>query len=218
VGVPGFAAGPGRAEISHIVNAAVARAVRQNLGSLMTAGGGVGGGVTRWSGLVLRVLAMLGQAASWLPVVLARMRQESGGNPYAVNLTDINAQRGDPSRGLMQTIGSTFNAYAGPFRGLGIYNPLANIYAGLNYALHRYGTLAALSEPGGYRRGGLVQQVLDNGGYLPAGVSVAINRTGRPEPVGRRGPLVQTGDVHIRERADIDLIARGLAFAIGIPG
>src|SRR6266498_4178083 len=119
----------------------------------MTAGGGVGGGVTRWSGLVLRVLAMLGQAASWLPVVLARMRQESGGNPYAVNLTDINAQRGDPSRGLMQTIGSTFNAYAGPFRRLGIYNPLASIYAGLNYALHRYGSLGALSQPGGYARG-----------------------------------------------------------------
>ncbi|AEW94051.1 hypothetical protein SCATT_16800 [Streptantibioticus cattleyicolor NRRL 8057 = DSM 46488] len=37
----------------------------------------------------------------------------------------------------MQTIPPTFDAYAGPYRSLGITNPLASIYAGLNYAIHR---------------------------------------------------------------------------------
>ena len=136
-------------------------------------GGAVGAGVQQWAPQVLQALAMLGQPASWLPVVLRRMNQESGGNPMAINLTDINAQRGDPSRGLMQTIGSTFAAYAGPFSGRGIYDPLANIYAGLNYAIHRYGTLDALNRPGGY----------DSGGWLMPGVTPTVNATGRPEAV-----------------------------------
>ena len=66
----------------------------------------------------------------------------------------------------MQTIGSTFAAYAGPFAGLGIYNPLANVYAGLNYALHRYGSLSALNRAGGY----------DNGGWLHAGLHDGVQR------------------------------------------
>jgi SLT domain-containing protein len=52
-------------------------------------------------------------------------------------------------------------------------NPLANTYAGLNYALHRYGSLSALNRPGGY----------DSGGLLMPGATMAVNRTGRPERV-----------------------------------
>jgi SLT domain-containing protein len=114
---------------------------------------GSAGGASRWSGLVLQVLRMLGQSAGWLGTVLSRMNRESGGNPNAINLWDSNAKAGYPSQGLMQTIPGTFNAYAGPFRGRGIRDPLANIYAGLNYAIHRYGTLAALNRPGGYANG-----------------------------------------------------------------
>lgn len=119
-------------------------------------GGDVGGsGVKRWSSVVLQALRMVGQPASLLPTVLRRMNQESGGNPRAINLWDINAKNGDPSRGLMQTIGSTFNAYAGSLRGRGIYDPLANIYASMRYALSRYGSLAAAyNRAGGYAGGG----------------------------------------------------------------
>lgn len=118
-------------------------------------GGGNGGsGVQRWKSVVLQALSMLHQSPAWLDTVLRRMNQESGGNPRAINNWDINAQHGDPSRGLMQTIGSTFNAYAGQLRGRGIYDPLANVYAGLNYAIHRYGSLSALNRPGGYASGG----------------------------------------------------------------
>ena len=114
-----------------------------------------GSGVQRWTPVVLQALRMVGQPASLLPVVLRRMNQESGGNPRAINNWDINARNGDPSRGLMQTIGATFNAYAGPLRGRGIYDPLANIFASMRYALARYGSLtAAYNRPGGYAGGG----------------------------------------------------------------
>lgn len=114
-----------------------------------------GSGVKRWSSVVLQALKLVGQPASLLPVVLRRMNQESGGNPKAINRTDINAQNGDPSRGLMQTIGGTFNAYAGKLRGRGIYDPLANVYASMRYALSRYGSLAkAYNRAGGYAAGG----------------------------------------------------------------
>ncbi|MFC5144298.1 phage tail tape measure protein [Streptomyces aureoversilis] len=138
-------------------------------------GGPVGGsGVERWSGVVLQALKLVGQPASLLPIVLRRMNQESGGNPMAINNWDINAQAGDPSRGLMQTIGSTFAAYAGPLRSRGIYDPLANIYASMRYALARYGSLAAAyNRPGGY----------DSGGWLMPGHSTVYNGTGRPEAV-----------------------------------
>ncbi|MGW1587325.1 phage tail tape measure protein [Streptomyces sp. NPDC002386] len=118
--------------------------------------GDIGGsGVQRWSGVVLQALKLVGQPASLLPVVLRRMNQESGGNPHAINNWDVNAKNGDPSRGLMQTIGATFNAYAGPLRSRGIYDPLANVYASMRYALARYGSLAAAyNRPGGYAKGG----------------------------------------------------------------
>ncbi|MFI7678567.1 transglycosylase SLT domain-containing protein [Actinophytocola sp. NPDC049390] len=141
----------------------------------IAAAGSVGGGsgVQRWAPLVLQVLRMLGQSSGLLPNVLRRMNQESGGNPRAINLWDSNARKGTPSIGLMQTIGPTFAAYAGPFRSRGIYDPLANIYAGLNYAINRYGSLKyAMDKPGGYR----------NGGWLMPG-QLAYNETRKPEAV-----------------------------------
>ncbi len=135
--------------------------------------GGGGAGVQQWAPLVVQVLAMLGQSASLLPNVLRRMNQESGGNPSAINLWDSNAQAGTPSQGLMQTIPGTFAAYAGPFVGRGILDPLANIYAGLNYAIHAYPSLQyAMDKPGGYR----------NGGWLQPG-GLAYNETSKPEAV-----------------------------------
>ncbi|MFF7966765.1 phage tail tape measure protein [Streptomyces sp. NPDC007903] len=128
------------------------------LGKLFGSSGG-GGGVSRWSGAVSTVLAMLGAPASALPAVLKRIQMESGGNPNAINLWDSNALAGHPSQGLMQTIPSTFNAYAGPFRSRGITDGLASIYAGVNYAMHQYGGnwIKVMTRPGGYAKGGLAQ-------------------------------------------------------------
>ena len=119
---------------------------------------GAAGGAARWAGVGLQVLKMFGFGREWLPRLLARMNVESGGNPYAVNRWDSNWRRGTPSVGLMQVIGPTFAAYAGRFRGLGPFmygtsiNPLANIYAAVNYALKRYG-VPAVGGTRGYATG-----------------------------------------------------------------
>lgn len=133
---------------------------------------GLPGSVSRWASVAASALQAAGAPLSWLPSLLARMQRESGGNPRAINLWDINARNGDPSRGLMQTIGSTFRAYAGPFWTRGIYDPFANIYAAIKYTISRYG-----SGPAGWNRGG----GYDQGGYVMPGWTPVYNGTGKPE-------------------------------------
>ena len=119
-------------------------------------GGAVGGGAAQWATTILMALSLLGQPASLLGAVERRINFESGGNPNAINLSDSNAMAGHPSQGLMQVIPSTFAAYAGWLAGGGITNPLSNIFAGLNYALHTYGSIAAIDplvRPMGYANG-----------------------------------------------------------------
>lgn len=121
--------------------------------------GSYGKGVEQWRGTALQVMRELGIPDQYIDNVLRRMNQESGGNPNVVNNWDSNAKAGHPSQGLMQTIPSTFNANAGPYAGRGIFDPYANIYAGLNYAGRRYGpqhggflggVIYAMNKPGGY--------------------------------------------------------------------
>ncbi|MFF0792040.1 transglycosylase SLT domain-containing protein [Streptomyces spiralis] len=67
--------------------------------------------------------------------------RESSGNPKAINLWDINARNGIPSKGLLQVIDPTFRAYHVPGTSWNIYDPVANITAACNYAAHRYGSM-----------------------------------------------------------------------------
>jgi SLT domain-containing protein len=137
-------------------------------------------GVTQWEPDVLRALAMLGLSAADLPTVMAQILTESGGNPNAINLTDINAQQGDPSRGLLQTIMTTFQAYRSPALSANIYDPMANIYAALNYAIHRYGNpgwLSVLGHGHGYA----------TGGFMPAGHSGVVGEAGIEAMYARPG-------------------------------
>jgi hypothetical protein len=169
-------------ENSATINA-IAAGVSKAFEISASAGPGAGTGVTRWAPVILQALGLLGQSPGNLGAVEHRMAQESGGNPTIVNLTDSNAAAGTPSVGLMQVIGPTFASNAGPFRSTGPFeygtsvNPLANTYAGLHHALTAYpgrSLASVMLQAGGY----------DNGGYLPTGASIAINNTGRPEPVG----------------------------------
>jgi hypothetical protein len=133
----------------------------------------VGAGVARWAGVVRQALSMEHLNPNLILAVLYQMLTESGGNPNAINLSDINAQHGDPSRGLMQVIGSTFRAYHWPGTSGNIYDPLANVAAALNYARHRYGPSLISGGMGigsghGYALGGLVKS-FDSGGWLRPG-------------------------------------------------
>jgi hypothetical protein len=67
--------------------------------------------------------------------------RESSGNPNAINLWDINAINGIPSKGLLQTIDPTFDAYWVPGTEYNVWNPVSNIVAACNYAAARYGSI-----------------------------------------------------------------------------
>jgi hypothetical protein len=67
--------------------------------------------------------------------------RESSGNPNAINGWDINAINGIPSKGLLQVIPPTFNAYHVSGTSWDIYNPVANITAAANYAADKYGSI-----------------------------------------------------------------------------
>lgn len=121
-------------------------------------------GVEQFRGLVERLLVEKGQSKALVGSVLRRMNQESGGDPNAINLWDSNAAAGIPSKGLMQTIDPTFQAYKDPGFD-NIWDPEANIRASMNYALARYGSIsAAYDRAGGYHNGGLAPA---GQGWLP---------------------------------------------------
>lgn len=116
-----------------------------------------GSGVSRWSGVAAKALMMTGQySKANLDRLLYQMKTESGGNPRAINLWDINAKRGIPSKGLMQVIDPTFRAYAMPGFNTNIYDPLSNILASIRYAVSRYGSLSKAYRGVGYDTGGLI--------------------------------------------------------------
>ena len=112
--------------------------------------------ITRWNPITLCVLSALGQSADNLDDVNTMIRYESSGDPNAINLYDSNAQQGHPSEGLIQVIRPTFDRYRTLQLPDDLYNPAANLYAGLNYAIHTYGSihnvpgLVSLRNGGGY--------------------------------------------------------------------
>lgn len=121
-----------------------------------------GAGVMRWKSYVAKALKANGIEPTGYRVskILATIQRESGGNPRAINLWDSNARAGIPSKGLMQTIDPTFNAYKLAGHG-NIYNGYDNLLAAINYIKHRYGTSdAAFARvaASGYAKGGVIDR------------------------------------------------------------
>jgi len=148
--------------------------IKDKTKDLFSFGGNVSGNVKKW---IAQAIGISGVPASWAGPLATIAMKESGGNPRAINLWDINAKRGTPSMGLMQTIRPTFNAHkrAG-FND--IWNPVHNILAAINYIKSRYGNV--FNVPGirnmargkryvGYATGGLIKNDglyrLAEGGY-----------------------------------------------------
>lgn len=187
---------------------------------------GAAGGAAQWAGVVTTALGMLGQPTSLVAGILSLINSESGGNPNAINLTDSNAIAGHPSRGLMQAIPSTFEAYRSMMLPDNIVDPLANVYAGINYALKNYGP--GMLAAGGRHSAGGGYLGYAAGGVPPIGVPYKVGEDGpetridfRPGRIlshrdsmaafgGRNAPLV--GTVHIHDNVGLDLLLREAQF------
>jgi SLT domain-containing protein/cell wall-associated NlpC family hydrolase len=120
-----------------------------------------GSGVQRWKPDVIKALkkngfeASASQVSAWMKVIA----RESNGDPSVVNNWDANARMGIPSKGLVQTIQPTFDAYKFP----GHNNPLNgydDLLAGIHYMKAKYGSGASafdrVSGPEGYENGGII--------------------------------------------------------------
>lgn len=173
-------------------------------GTGSTAGGGTLG---NW---VRQAMALTNTPASWFQPLLGLARHESGGNPRAINNWDINARRGDPSRGLFQTIGATFRAYSLP--GLkDIYNPVHNAVAAIRYIKSRYGSIFRIPS---YRGGNRFVGGYDAGGILPPGVTIAANNTGSNEVVAAQGMIFDEVMAALRQNG----MNSGDTVMISVPG
>ncbi|EJO9581368.1 TPA: phage tail tape measure protein [Staphylococcus aureus] len=112
-------------------------------GRLSIGGGGAtsGSGATYASRVIRQAQSILGgrYKGKWIHDQMMRVaKRESNYQSNAVNNWDINAQRGDPSRGLFQIIGSTFRANAK--RGYTNYNnPVHQGISAMQYIVRRYG-------------------------------------------------------------------------------
>lgn len=114
--------------------------------------------VQRWIDEAMKVLQDNGVDTSKLgrDDIWTMIQHESGGDPHAINDWDSNAAKGTPSKGIMQTIGPTFDSYkvAGHDD---VWNPVDNIVAACRYTLSRYGSTSGVPGIEAMRGGGAYQ-------------------------------------------------------------
>ena len=121
----------------------------------------------------LDILNITNDVGLWVKTLTRQASRESSFNPNAVNDWDINAKNGDPSKGLIQIIGSNFARYKHPGHD-NIFNPLDNILSVIKYTADRYGG-------GNYSRG--VQALWARGGGAYAKGGEIPGGEGKPVPI-----------------------------------
>ncbi|WP_063053059.1 transglycosylase SLT domain-containing protein [Nocardia arthritidis] len=116
------------------------------------------GDVARWIAEAKQQLIAMGYDPADIDerAIALIIEHESAGNPYAENRWDSNWVAGHPSKGLMQTIDSTFNAYKAPGHD-DVWNPVDNIIAGVRYSIDRYGSLGNVPGVAAVNSGGAYQ-------------------------------------------------------------
>jgi len=152
--LPGKAGAPSRPSGDH---ASIPLRKRAATVALPGAGGRPSGNgrVGQWIQEAKQILVEHGVPAHKINerAIATMIRHESSGNPRAINRWDINARRGTPSMGIMQTIRPTFERFKLP--GLNdIMNPVHNIVAAVRYAFNRYGSLENVPGIRNLHRGG----------------------------------------------------------------
>lgn len=198
----GIGSGTVGSDVAHGAATAAVNAIKSMISDSMSVNDvnyKAGAGVQQWKPDVLKALTLNGLSSALANQVLYQMQTESGGNPNAINLWDSNAAAGDPSRGLMQVIATTFQQYHVPGTSENILDPVANIAAAINYAKHTYGPDLERNGMGigsghGYARGG----------NAPAGDEAWVGENG-PEKVlfGEAARVVPNsqamGGIHFHE-------------------
>lgn len=173
--------------------------------SLLGGSGDPGGsGVERWRSTVVQALSMAGVPTSpaYVEAWLRQIKSESGGNPSITQqVRDVNSG-GNEAQGLVQVIPGTFAAYRHPNLPNDRTHPLANLYAGINYADARYGArmLSVIGHGHGYL-----------GGTLGASRGFhELAEDGRPELVlGRTSRYFDGGERVLNARQTADLLGGG---------
>ncbi|MEF9905694.1 transglycosylase SLT domain-containing protein [Streptomyces sp. P9-A2] len=134
VALPLFGATPASAAVPAVP--ASAAAATSDAGSVTAYPDNLDG----WIHESLSVMAQHGIPGSY-DSIHRNILRESSGNPQAINLWDSNAAAGTPSKGLLQVIDPTFQAYHVPGTVFDPFDPVANITAACNYAADRYGSI-----------------------------------------------------------------------------
>lgn len=139
-GLPAFAAGADA--VNKGIAAAMTAKIRERMQQVGPPGGGLPAGfagATEAQQWVLQGMALAGVSGEgWMTMLMNQAQHESGLSPTAQNNWDSNAASGTPSRGFLQTIDSTFNAFAVPGHN-DIWNPVDNTAAAIRYMISRYG-------------------------------------------------------------------------------
>jgi hypothetical protein len=114
-------------------------------------------GAAQWQPEVLLGLNRTGQSVGALAATLQQISYESGGNPTITQgVKDINSG-GNEAVGLLQVIPNTFAAMRDPALPNDRTNPLANIVAGINWVVSRWGGIEERwPTRAGYATGGRV--------------------------------------------------------------
>ncbi len=177
-----------------------------------------------WANVVYQALQMENLPASAAGGVLRLIQSESGGDPNAQNNWDSNARAGTPSQGLMQLIPGTFAANHWPGTSNYLRDPLANVAAGINYAVKTWGIGMLM---GGGRHDGTGRYVgYANGGMPPIGRPYWVGEQGpelridhvpgRIVPHGESMAMTRTAPLvhieHVNTQVDFELIARQVEF------
>ena len=136
------------------------------------------GGAEQWRGMIEQALKRQGfpvnpaEVNAWVK----QIDTESGGDPnIAQQITDVNGTGEAAGVGLGQMIPTTWAAYRDPSLPDNRRDPWAMINAMVRYGHQKYGPglLGVIGQGHGY----------DRGGWLPPGITHAINATGKPEAI-----------------------------------
>lgn len=203
--IPVRGTGPMRDLLTHAIRR-ITSAANNFIG---TQSGGAGGGgafgatpvstpggpaiAKRWTEAAMRLAGVSGRL--WENVLLRQESRESSYNPNAINRWDINAQRGDPSRGILQLIGSNFAKYAIRGYNKNIFDPISNIIAAIRYMIDTYGhgnagravQVMAARGGGAYAGGGWVGGARNIIGHVGEWV---VNKAQQSKIAGRLGTTV----------------------------